>query len=231
MNLSQLFPKDLFHSYVVEGDPEELPYLLHGFLEERGDVEKKSPDTLIQIYDAFGIQDSGKIKEWHQNKAIGGNKKMCIIGAKFINREAEQSLLKMIEEPNSGTHFFLVVPDSSLLADTILSRVHIIKNIEVDFEKEDKMALEFWKLSPSIRIEKIGEIIKEFKDEENSGGLRYKAISLINATERIVYDKWKKDLNNEDTKFVLEELKNCRSFLSTPGASVKMILEHIALII
>jgi hypothetical protein len=109
--------------------------------------------------------------------------------------------------------------------------VHLIKDIEEDNQLEDKLAEDFMKATPKDRIEKVGEIIKEFKDNENSGGLRHKAISLINGLERIVYKKWKKDIDNENEKFVLNELKNCRDFLSTPGASVKMILEHIALVI
>jgi len=227
----ELFPQNLYHSYVLEGNPEEIVYLLRVYLEERGDINKNSPDVMLNLYDAFNIEDGHNIKEWHKNRPIDGKKKICIIGAKFINREAEQTLLKIIEEPTEDTHFFIVVPDSSLLAGTILSRVHLIKNLKSDNNFENKIAEGFVKMNPKERIEKVAEIIKEFKDNENSGGLRYYAISLVNGIERIVYEKWKKDLNNEDLKFILTELKNCRSFLSTPGAAVKMILEHIALVI
>lgn len=230
-NLNQLFPENLYHSYVIEGNPEEVSYLIRIYLEERGDINKKSPDLLLNLYDSFSIDNGHEIKEWHKNRPIDGKKKVCIIGAKFINREAEQSLLKIIEEPTEDTHFFIIIPDSSLLLGTILSRVHLIKNLKSDNEFEDKLAVDFYKMDMKTRIEKVTEIIKEFKDNENSGGLRYYAISLINGLERIVHEKWKKDLNNEELKFILNELKNSRSFLSTPGAAVKMILEHIALVI
>jgi len=227
----ELFPRDLYHSYVVEGNPDEIVYLLRIYLEERGDINKYSPDVMLNLYDSFNIEDGHRIKEWHQNKATDGKKKICIIGAKFINREAEQTLLKVIEEPTEGTHFFIVVPDASLLLGTILSRVQLIKNLQSDNKFEDKIAEGFIKATPKNRIEKVAEIIKEFKDNENSGGLRYYAISLVNGLERIIYEKWKKDLNNEDLKFILGEFKSSRDFLSTPGASVKMILEHLALVL
>ncbi|MFA6354959.1 MAG: hypothetical protein WCW65_00840 [Candidatus Paceibacterota bacterium] len=230
-NFNELFPENLYHSYVLEGNPEEIVYLLRIYLEERGDINKNSPDVMLNLYDAFNVEDGYKIKEWHNNKAIDGKKKICIIGAKFINREAEQALLKITEEPTTDTHFFIVVPDSSLLLGTILSRVHLIKNLKSDNNFENKIASDFIKVNAKERIEKVADIIKEFKDNENSGGLRYYAISLINGVERIVYEKWKKDLNNEELKFILNELKNCRSYLGTPGAAVKMILEHIALVI
>jgi len=230
-NFNKLFPKDLYHSYVIESNRDDIVSLLRLFLEERKEINKNSPDVLQNIYDSFSMEDSLLIKDWHKNKAIDGKKKVCIIATKFINHEAEQALLKMIEEPTENTHFFIIVPDSSLLLDTILSRVHLIKDIEEDNQFEDKLAEDFMKATPKDRIEKVADIIKEFKDNENSGGLRHEAISLINGLERIVYKKWKKDIDNENEKFVLNELKNCRDFLSTPGASVKMILEHIALVI
>jgi Cft2 family RNA processing exonuclease len=231
MDFKKLFPIDLYHSYVIESSIEETPYLLLKFLEERGDVEKQSSDILIEKYDSFAILDGQKIKEWHQNKSIGEGKKICIISTKFINREAEQSLLKIIEEPNNQTHFFIIVPDSSLLLDTIMSRVHLVKITQKDIQISDSTASEFLNFSLPSRIEKVAEIIKEFKDSENSGGLRFRAISLINGIEKNIYEKWKKDLNNENYKFILEELKNSRDYLGNPGASVKMILEHIALVI
>jgi len=231
VNFKELLPENLYHSYVIENNPEEIIYLLRIYLEEQGHVNKKSPDVFLNLYDSFSIQDSQIIKEWYFNKPTDGKKKICIIGAKFINREAEQTLLKIIEEPTPHTHFFIIVPDSSLLLGTILSRVHLIKNIKKNNNLDNIEAQEFFKLSPNKRIEHIAGIIKEFKDNENSGGLRFRAISLINGLERIIYEKWKKDLNNENDKFVLDELKNCRGYLSTPGASVKMILEHIALVL
>lgn len=231
IDFSQLFPRDLYHSYVLEGNPDEIVYLLREYLEECGHVNKNSGDVIVNLYDSFAVLDSQKIKEWHQNKPIEGKKKICIIGTKFINHDAEQTLLKIIEEPTDETHFFIVTPDSSLLLGTILSRVHLIKNIQNNNIQDDKAALEFVNMTPSNRIEKIASIIKDFKDSENSGGLRYKAISLINGIERIIYKKWKADVNDKNNKFILSELKNSRDFLSTPGASVKMILEHIALVL
>lgn len=230
MDFDKIFPKDLYHSYVIEGNPEILPDILRGFLESKGEIDVNSSDLLINLYDSFAISDCDFIKEWHKSMPISGKKKICIIGTKFINREAEQSLLKIIEEPNLHTHFFIVVPDSSLLLSTILSRVHLIKNIVIENEL-DQSVTDFLKCDVKSRMNIVENLIKEFKDNDNSGGLRNKAISLVNGIEKEVYKKWKEDLNNENLKFMLNELKNCRMYLSTPGASVKMILEHLALII
>lgn len=227
----KLFPKDLYHSYVIEGDRDTAVKDLLSFLEARGDIETGSPDTLCQVYESFTMNDSEQIKDWHSKSGITEGKRICIIATKFINREAEQTLLKIIEEPRENTHFFIIIPDSSVLLPTIISRVHVIKTeqqIDKDIIKE---VLSFLSSSPKVRIDIVALIIKNNKDEENSGQLRYYATSFVNEIENIFYQKFKKDKNDKNTIFILEELQKARGYLSTPGASVKMILEHLALVI
>ncbi len=227
----KLFPENLYHSYVIEGDPVSTGLVLIEFLEKRGVVEKQSPNLLFQIYESFTIDDSSDIKDWHSKRGIGEGKKICIIATKFINREAEQTLLKIIEEPMAGTHFFIIIPDSSVLLDTIISRTHVVKTaVSVDIDLQ-KFVVKFIASSPKDRIDKVATIIKENKDEENSGKLRSYATKFVNELENIFYQKFKKNINNEQIKFVLNELQKARDYLSTSGASVKMILEHLALVI
>jgi len=227
----KLFPQNLYHSYIIEGEPETTGTELLKFLEVRGDIKSQSPDVLFQLYESFTMDDSGEIKDWHSRLGISGGKKICIIATKFINREAEQALLKIIEEPGDNTHFFIVVPDASLLAGTILSRTHTIKTKQLAGKDLQKLVSTFITSSPKVRIDQIVQIVKENKDEENSGKLRFYATSFVNELENIFYQKFKKDKNDKKIQFILGELQKARGYLSTPGASVKMILEHLALVI
>lgn len=229
--LEKLFPIDLYHSYVIEGDPNITKDELLGFLELRGEINKNSPDVICQMYESFTMDDTDQIKEWHSKLGVSNGKKVCIIATKFINREAEQSLLKIIEEPSSNTHFFIIIPDSSVLLPTIISRVHVIKTKEYQNREMNQFVLNFLNISSAERIKKVAEIIEKNKDKENSGQLRYYATQFVNGIESEIYKKFKKDISDEKNKFILEELQKSREFLSTPGASVKMILEHLALII
>jgi DNA polymerase III delta prime subunit len=226
--LTKLLPENLYHSYIVEGNPDETPLSLRSFFEVRGDIEVQSSDVLYQIYDSLSMDDVSKIKEWHSTRGITNGKKICIIGLKFINREAEQALLKIIEEPQVGTHFFFVIPNSAVLSSTILSRVHVIK---INGDENDVDSKKFFSFKPVERIEMIAEIIKEYKDSEGSGMLRFKAIEIINGLEKILHEKFKLNKSDKNLQFILEELAIMRAYLQTPGASVKMILEHIALVL
>lgn len=230
MELEKLFPTDLYHSYVIEGDSTLAGDLL-GFLEDRGEIKKHSPDVICQKYESFTMDDSHEIKDWHSRMGVTGGKKICILATKFINREAEQALLKIIEEPSINTHFFIIVPDSSKLLATIISRVHVLK-IKPDDNLEIKKEVAFFiKIDPKARIEMVAEIIKNNKSEENSGQLRFYATNFVNELESIYYQKFKIDKNDKNIKDVLNELQKARGYLATPGASVKMILEHLSLII
>lgn len=239
----QLFPRDLYHSYVVEGNPSVVANELFRFLENRGEIEKQSQDVICQIYESFTMENSRTIKDWHNKLGITNRKKICILATKFINREAEQALLKIIEEPGKNTHFFMVVPDSSILLPTIISRVQIVKiptqsdsnllNIKGEKNESEeiiKEASSFVKMTPIDRIDKIAQVIKEKKEDENSN-LRFYAINFINQLENIFYQKFKENKNDKNIIFILGELEMSRKYIGVPGASVKMILEHLALVI
>ncbi len=236
-DLDSFFPENLYHSYVIEGDRDALVEDLRAVLMQRGDIGRHDPDIFSNIYDAFTIADSAIIKEWHNSKSVSGGKKICIIGARFINHEAQQSLLKILEEPQEGVHFFLIVPNGTILLETIRSRVQTIHISSASVELEQKSLSQsdggrnFLALSVGKRLEQIGAIVESHKDTEGSGGLRYEATQLVNSIESVFYEKFHKDPSNADAQFILEELKNAREYLSVPGCSVKMILEHIALVI
>ncbi len=231
MEFEKLFPENLYHSYIVEGDPTTTPLLLRKFLEERGDITQNSVDVLCQIYDSFSISDSPLIKEWHSECGITKGKKVCILGAKFINHDAERTLLKILEEPKPNTHFFIIVPNSLMLLDTIRSRVHIVKVSNANEKSSVELTKEFLVSSVSDRIKIVSQIIEDNKKNEDSANVRFQAIAFLNNLEAFVYEKFKNNRQDKNTIFLLEEIRKCREFLSIPGASVKMILEHIALMI
>lgn len=226
----ELLPENLYHSYVIEGEVDILSLDLISFLKERGDIVPKNSDILFQNYDSFTINDSNFIKKWNSEKSVG-SKKICIICAKSITFEAQNSLLKIFEEPMVDTHFFIIIPNADILLATLLSRVHILKIKKDENIIELKRSKEFVNANQEIRIDMITKIIKNHENDENSASLRDDALNLLNNIENIIYKIFLKDRNNKGIQFSLSEIQKCREFLSTQGASVKMILEHIALVI
>ena len=109
IDFEKLFPKDLYHSYILEGNPETTKEKLLPFLVSRGYITTDSPDLISQTYQSLTMSDSEEIKDWYSKRGITKGKRICILATMFINREAEQALLKIIEEPTADTHFFIII--------------------------------------------------------------------------------------------------------------------------
>lgn len=231
-DIDKLFPKDLYHSYVVVSAPSDNSIeKIISFLEVRGEVKRHSGDIFYKFYESFKIEDSHLIKEWHSRLGIGGLKKICIIAALTINREAMETLLKVIEEPAKNTHFFIIIPDTSILIDTILSRVHIVNMPEFTDSEIIEDVKKFIKANYKDRFDQIAKIVKDNKGEDGSGSLRYYSNKFILELENIYYRKFKDNFKDKKVIKILDEIKNSKEYLKASGSSVKMILENLAIMI
>lgn len=90
-----------------------------------------------ELYKAFGIENKlGTISVAEANSIMrklslssyeGGAKVMLIIFPERMNVEAANKLLKNLEEPQSGTYYFLISHNPEKIISTILSRCRIIE--------------------------------------------------------------------------------------------------------
>jgi hypothetical protein len=72
----------------------------------------------------------------------------------------------------------------------------------------------------------IGEFIEKFEDMDDSN-LKSSALELLNTIETLLY----KSGDLKDRVFEFEELAKARDYIADRGASTKMLLEHLALIL
>lgn len=212
--------KNLHHAYCFEGDLSLVKeFLLKSIKKDLGFRTLGNPDFLMREFDKFGINDGKMINEFQLKKPVGGDKKIIIISTIKITREAQNSLLKTFEEPTKNTHFFLLVPTSEILLPTLRSRLEIKK---IKTKGNDSMARKFLRSGKHERLESVKKIIKE-RD-------RVSAINLLNELESVVQEKTDiKNISPEEILF-FETLNKFRGYLNDTAPSIKMILEHIALI-
>ena len=245
-HLAQVYKKtnSLHHAYVIEGNQKKDFALLLLFLEKSvGFKTHGNLDFYHESFDSLGIDEARRIKEMQQKKPFTeGGKKVFVLSFNFITREAQNSLLKVFEEPTSGTHFFLLVPSAEIFLPTVRSRVVILSqkysvegrhrsegasesgeiamgNFPADFCKN------FLASGPKKRLEILEEIIEE-KDKA-------RAISFLNNLELALFQKWNKNLPAQKTSEkteIFKQIINCRNYLHDRAPSVKMILEHTALV-
>jgi len=219
--------QNLHHAHVLEGNTATLFSKLISFLEN--DVQYTThgnPDFFHASYDLFGVEEGRLLRDMQSRKAFRENqKKIFVVSFNFITHEAQNSLLKVFEEPTEGTHFFILVPRADIFLPTIRSRVQILSEKDTEMRLPSPIAAvahSFFSASISQRLTLLSHIIEEKE--------KMQAIECINQLELKLSDLWGHDLDSKKTK-VLRELSRSRQYLFDRAPSVKMILEHLALVV
>lgn len=115
----------------------------------------------VDITETFTIEMARDLRERGQQKATG--QKQCFIrGFDIATTEAQNALLKIIEDPAVGVHFFLVTPQPDQLLETIRSRTHLLDDVcseEADSTAPDEITEEFIKAtSLPDRLAAVGKL-------------------------------------------------------------------------
>ncbi|MDO8590693.1 MAG: hypothetical protein Q7R65_01805 [bacterium] len=234
MNQDSRFKNDHFahHAYVVEGE-EEVRETLFNLLEKNWSIEvKANPDFSYQRFVMLGIDEARNLKSLQEKKSFAvGGKKIFVIEADAITVEAQNSLLKMFEEPTENTHFFLMGSFTKNLIPTLASRLSKLKIGEApppiwtsDVQIGGGAGKEFLSLTKAKRMAFVKKLADEIKDDKKT---KAEALALIHQIEDFLYQKSKKE--GALPPKILRDIERCREYMSDRSASVKMLLEYIAL--
>ncbi len=221
--------ENLHHAYLIEGGDSLVPEVLSA-LEARGIVCAGNPDVCKLSYMTLGVDDAHAIRRQQSEMAYGAGGKYFIVSADALSDESEDALLKTLEEPSAGTHFFFILPNIALLKDTFRSRFEIVKsspNIEAA-----ETARIFLSKKPKERLDMIAAFIKEHEDDEDTGRVRRRAMLILGEIEADLF-RVEKSESASGKKYslmrALEEILKLKPYLHDRGSSPKNILEHIAL--
>jgi DNA polymerase III delta prime subunit len=235
MILENLDKNNLHHAYLIEGLRDEIVPEIIEFAKKIGVKTSGNPDFCQISLDSFKIEDARNLKSLGAEKSFSG-KKIFIISANSFLLEAQNTLLKIFEEPIENTIFFLIVPDVDALLRTLVSRFYLIKS-ETKLVEELKMAEKFILLSLPQRIQFIKEIIAlPEEDEEETENIildsaRSKSVKFLNALELTLHQKlMSKNILEAKVDF-FDHLFKVREYLRQPGSSVKNLMESVTLVI
>ena len=195
MILDNLDKNNLHHAYLIEGVREEVVPEILSFLKDLG-IDIKGSDFYHITTDSFNVTDARNLKSVGYERSFAAGKKIFIISANSFLLEAQNTLLKIFEEPIEDTHFFVTVPNIDSLLKTLISRFYVIRT-KPELEEESKEAENFLKMSIGDRIDFIKNLIStqdEDGEESESGPVmfdtaRLKALKFLNALEYILHQK------------------------------------------
>lgn len=214
------------HAFVIEAGVEEGIEMAQAWAEkELGMKVQGNPDVAVMRYGLFPVEEARRVSELAAGKAFAGTTKVVIIAATRAYHEAQNALLKLFEEPPRGTYLFLVLPTLGSLLPTLRSRVQIL-TLSVGSSKLEVAALEFMKASKEKRSAMIKKLTSG-KDEEERRELRDEAIAIVNGIEAVAY----RNLTSVERTALLSDIATLRGYLYDRSAPVRMIMEHLSLVI
>lgn len=222
------------HAFVIEAEAEKGIAIAHAWAEkELGLKLENNPDINVLRYGLFSVADARRVTELVAGAAFEGESKVLIITADRAYHEAQNALLKVFEEPPAGTHLFLVIPSLGGLLPTLRSRVQILTaDVRSSRSNIPEVVMEFLRGTKEIRSALIKKLTSG-KDEEKRRENREDAIALVNGIEATAYAAMRGNEVRQTyiISTLLSDIATLRSHLYDRSAPVKMILEHLSLIL
>lgn len=132
------------------------------------DSVTNNPDVKIigiEEKQSIGIEQVKELRQWAYLRPFQEDKKIIVIEkADYLTIEAQNSILKLIEEPPYFIFIYLIVKNHKTLLTTILSRGSVIKDNGINNE-DKKEILTFLELNTIGKFKIIEDIAKRKKNE------------------------------------------------------------------
>jgi DNA polymerase III delta prime subunit len=215
------------HSHYLIGSEKVRGELKTILQEVHGISIQGNPDFLDSVYETFAIDDARMLREIHGIRPVHiSGKKIAIITMQGITSEAQNALLKLLEEPAEYAYFFLIIPSAHLLLPTVKSRLTFIETENPVSSSTHKNSIHegevFLKLSVPERLEVVKVLVDDIFKEKKT---KQDALALLDAVERALYSK--KNVIAHTSS--LQRVDTAKKYMTDRAPSVKMLLEYMAL--
>ncbi|NTV44758.1 MAG: hypothetical protein HGA67_03645 [Candidatus Yonathbacteria bacterium] len=216
-------PPFTHHAYLVSADRTSgLSYIRDILAREWGFETMGNPDLRIWDAESFSVDEARDARDVAARKSFG-ERQVCIIAADTFTVEAQNALLKVLEDPGEGTHFFVITPNAGILLPTLLSR---LARLEIEqTEVRTGIAEEFLAMDVPARLAYLESMIKN-KDKNEAATLLDSVIVVLRARAT----KSGADAFAASAP-LLRELSDMRGYLTDRSSSVKLIMEHVSFIL
>lgn len=173
--------------------------------------KEEGPDVLVLSFDRMSIANVWTLIHETNLRPVAREYRTFIISCNSILQEAQNALLKLFEEPNGHTLFYMIIPREDILLPTLRSRLHLLAT-EGQAE-EQKSFTTFLKSSYQDRLSTIAAKL----EAEDTAWVN----EIVQGLALYAHKK-------QDAPLIRDVLM-LESYIYTNGSSKKMLLEHIAL--
>ena len=209
----------LAHAYLLLGPKERVRKGLDAFItDELGITLAGNPDLRQISSHNLSITDARQIGDWVSKKPVQESRTIIIIEFETASQDAQNALLKSIEDPTAQVMIFFVCSGDQYILPTIKSRVVSIQEETAEQEGQHDLgtffALDFperWKYMETHVL------IKDAETVENK--IRTKA--FVNEILDFVFQN--DSLENWTATY--RSIEKMAAYIHSPSASLKYILE------
>lgn len=210
------------HAYCVEGTHDSLLFV-ESYIRE---LFKNQAQVLVQKYSLFSVDDARTLSKSASLRSGQNAPHVEIVYADSISIEAQNAILKAIEEPAPNTHYIFVTPRLDKILPTILSRSISFSLLNTTIDSTTALEMkEFLGAGRVTRMTIIARYLKDLEDEDGETSRR----ALDSFFEKLIIHI--SSLNIAEKSSALEVLMNARKYIRDKGSSQKMIAEYVALMI
>ncbi len=206
----------LFHGYLVVGDTHIALAEVRRILSERHFFPDDEVTIQTMMFDAMGIPEARLLRNELERKATRPHR-IVLVTAETVTREAQQSLLKALEEPAIGTHVFLFVPRGVSVLNTLQSR---LLYVESSTSEDMVTAKKFLASTIGERSKLLAPFLKEKQRKDPA--------SFLHALEILVGRSFEQAPSSIALKESLRVISMIRGYITDRGSSRKLLLEYLA---
>lgn len=212
----------LGNAHIVLGTPDSEAAVVQR-LEQLGFRMRANPDVFIRSYPGFGADDARALITRSSLRAVGSDSRIFIVATPGMTSEAQNALLKTIEEPLGNALFIFIVPSPATLLPTFRSRCQML-DIQGGKAKDALDGNAFLRATKEARIDMLKPLLeKDDDDKRDLGAILSFLASLEETLSRTPHGK-------KETALGLRALYRTRKYATDKGALVKPLLEHMALL-
>jgi DNA polymerase III delta prime subunit len=228
----QSLQKDnLYHAYLLIGERETVLAELREMLEEMDIETEGNPDVTFEEIDVFLLEHAHRLRSSARYRSAEGGKKIFVFAFNTMLSEAQNALLKTLEEPTEGTHIFFVTRAEESLLSTVRSRMQVITS-QKSKVKSQKFGEEFIAAGIPERLKIITPMTKADTDEKPQA--KEDARKLLDELERALVAKEREFAEGDavpKTSYAnaLNNVILAKKYLNDRSPSLKILLEHLAL--
>jgi hypothetical protein len=195
---------DLHHAYITDATQADVLAVLAS----RGVSVHGNPDVLTFTIGELAVDDARQISTYAQLKSVSGAKYFIVVFSR-AGVEAQNALLKVVEEAPGNTHFFFCTQNTGALLPTLRSRcIAVSAEYRVESSEREE-ASEFLTLSYAERLSKIEKLVTAAQRSGDRTHVRAFARALVEVAPR-------------------RETLDAARYLEQNGSSPKLILSHLA---